>query len=75
MQIGERLRNARTEKGLTQKQLQDLSGVLRGQISSIENSQIIADIETLRKMAIGLRISLHSLICKRHLSKSHKMPG
>ena len=64
MQIGERLRNARKQRGVTQKRLQELSGVLQRRISSIENSQIIADVETLRKMAIGLRIPLHKLICE-----------
>lgn len=57
--IGEILRKTREEKGLTQKQLAEKSGVSLNTIYNAETSRTVCNIDTYRKIcgALGLKLS------------------
>ena len=59
MEIGEKLRNLRVQKNLTQEELGELVGVQKAQISKIENSVKNARFETIMKVfeALGAKVS------------------
>ncbi len=63
MTLGDNIRRIRKEVGLTLKQLGDLAGVNRGNLSRIENSSPEARLEvsTLDRVAEGLGVPLHTL--------------
>lgn len=62
MQIGEIIKNKRTERGYTQKQLSDLSGVSRVAIGNYERGDRFPNIAILEKLARGLGITTNELI-------------
>ena len=46
--------DARTEMGITQKQLSDLSGITQTEISKIENGNANPSLKTLKKLASAM---------------------
>lgn len=62
MTIGEKIRNIRKEKGLSQKQLGSLLGVSQQMIGQYENSPHEPKIETLRKIAAALDSKLSDFL-------------
>lgn len=58
MMIGETLKKRRKEKGLTQKQLKELSGVHEVQIARYENNKAIPTIGILNKLCFALDIDI-----------------
>ena len=46
--------DARTEMGITQKQLSDLSGITQAEISKIENGNANPSLKTLKKLASAM---------------------
>jgi len=62
MEIGSKLKNARTEKGLTQEQTADALGVSRQTISNWENNKSYPDIISVIKMSDIYSISLDHLL-------------
>lgn len=61
MTIGERIKEARKEKGLTQKKLGELSGIAESNIRKYENGKQNPKVETIQKIASALEISEYEL--------------
>ncbi|OUQ14475.1 hypothetical protein B5E84_16135 [Lachnoclostridium sp. An14] len=61
MNIGERIKKIRTEKGISTYQLSELTGISQSSISKLENGHRKADIEILMKIARALNISIDRL--------------
>jgi transcriptional regulator with XRE-family HTH domain len=61
MVIGDRLKELREEKNLSQGDIEKRTGLLRCYISRVENGHTIPAIETLEKMARALEVPLYKL--------------
>ncbi len=61
MVIGERLREMREGKNLSQGDIEKRTGLLRCYISRVENGHTVPAIETLEKMARALEVPLYQL--------------
>ena len=61
MTIGDRLREMREEKKLSQGDIEKRTGLLRCYISRVENGHTVPAIETLEKLARALEIPLYQL--------------
>jgi transcriptional regulator with XRE-family HTH domain len=61
MIIGERLREMREEKKLSQGDIEKRTGLLRCYISRVENGHTVPAIETLEKLARALECPLYQL--------------
>jgi XRE family transcriptional regulator, regulator of sulfur utilization len=61
VRLGERIRNMRKEKGLSQEQLGELAGLHTNYIGQVERGEKNLTIETLEKIAHGLGVSLEKL--------------
>jgi transcriptional regulator with XRE-family HTH domain len=61
MVIGARLRSLREEKGLSQGDLEKITGVLRCYISRIENGHTIPSLDTLERFASALDVPFYKL--------------
>jgi transcriptional regulator with XRE-family HTH domain len=59
--IGHRLRELREQKGLSQGDIEHLTGLLRCYISRVENGHTVPALETLEKIMRGLQIPLYQL--------------
>lgn len=78
MEIGERLKNARTEHGLTQEQVAEELGVSRQSISNWENNRAYPDIVSVIKLSDLYSVSLDELLKEdkkmiRHLAETTNM--
>jgi len=61
MIIGERLRELREEKKLSQGDIEKRTGLLRCYISRVENGHTVPAVETLEKMARAFEVPLYQL--------------
>jgi len=61
MIIGDRLREFREEKGLSQGDIGKRTGLLRCYISRVENGHTVPAIETLKKLARAMEVPLYQL--------------
>jgi transcriptional regulator with XRE-family HTH domain len=61
MFIGDRLREMRAEKKLSQGDIEKRTGLLRAYISRVENGHTVPAIETLEKLARALEVPLYQL--------------
>jgi transcriptional regulator with XRE-family HTH domain len=61
MIIGDRLRELREEKKLSQGDIEKRTGLVRPYISRVENNHTVPSIETLEKMARALEVSMYQL--------------
>ncbi len=61
MIIGDRLRELREEKKLSQGDIEKRTGLLRCYISRVENGHTVPAIETLEKLARALEVPLYQL--------------
>ena len=61
MMIGDRLRDLREAKHLSQGHIEKRTGLLRCYISRVENGHTVPAIETLEKMARALEVPLYQL--------------
>jgi transcriptional regulator with XRE-family HTH domain len=61
MIIGERLRELREEKKMSQGDIEKRTGLLRCYISRVENGHTVPAIETLEKLARALEVPLYLL--------------
>lgn len=61
MIIGDRLRDLRESKKMSQGDIEQRSGLLRCYISRVENGHTVPSVETLRKMAGALEMPLYQL--------------
>lgn len=62
--VGQRIRNYRTQQGLSQEKLADLSGCHPTYIGQLERGEKNATIESIEKIAVALNISLSTLFEK-----------
>ena len=62
--LGQRIRNYRTNKGLSQEKLAELSGCHHTYIGQIERGEKNATIESIEKIAAALNVSLSALFEK-----------
>ena len=65
MVIGDRLRELRETKKLSQGDIEKRTGLLRCYISRVENGHTVPAIETLEKLARALEIPLYQLFLRR----------
>ena len=61
MRIGQRLREIREEKGLSQGDVEHASGLLRCYISRVERGHTVPSLETLERFAVALDVPLYQL--------------
>jgi transcriptional regulator with XRE-family HTH domain len=61
MVIGERLRDLRAQKKLSQGDIEKRTGLLRCYISRVENGHTVPAIETLEKLARALDVPMYQL--------------
>jgi transcriptional regulator with XRE-family HTH domain len=61
MNIGKRIRELREAKGLTQTQLQHRSGMIRNDISRIENGHRVPTLESITRIANALEVPLYQI--------------
>lgn len=62
MSLGERICAARMAKGLTQRELAEMTGVSRGFIGDIECDRTAPSVKTTLKIAAALEVSVSSLL-------------
>jgi transcriptional regulator with XRE-family HTH domain len=60
--FGNRLREARVDAGLSQSELEELSGIPKARLSRYENGHVEPSIQTLARLARALNISEASLL-------------
>ncbi|QNN59832.1 Dam family site-specific DNA-(adenine-N6)-methyltransferase [Erysipelothrix inopinata] len=61
-ELGNRIKEIRDKKGISQTVLAERSGIVREQISRIENGQINATIESVYKLSLGLDVEIAELV-------------
>jgi len=61
MIIGERIREFREARRISQQDMQDRTGLLRGYLSRVENGHTIPSLGTLEKFARALEVPLYQL--------------
>ncbi len=61
MSIGMRLRQLRDQKGLSQGDIENTTGLLRCYISRVENGHTVPSLETLERFAAALDVPLYQL--------------
>ena len=61
MLIGQRLRQLREQKGLSQGDIEKASGLLRCYISRVEHGHTVPSLETLERFAAALDVPLYRL--------------
>lgn len=61
MHIGEKLRELRESKDLSQGEIEKRSGLLRVYVSRVENGHTVPAIETLEKLARALEVPVYQL--------------
>ncbi len=63
MTLGERLKSLRTERGISQGEIERRTGLLRSYLSHLENGHTVPSVETLVKIARALQLPLYRLFC------------
>ena len=61
MVIGERLKNLRESKGMSQGDIEKRTGLVRVYVSRVENGHTVPSIETLEKFARALEVPMYAL--------------
>jgi transcriptional regulator with XRE-family HTH domain len=61
MVIGERLKDLREQKNMSQGDIEKRTGLLRCYISRVENGHTVPAIETIEKMARALEVPIYAL--------------
>jgi transcriptional regulator with XRE-family HTH domain len=64
MFIGQRVKRLREHKGLSQGDLERLSGMLRTYISRVENGHSVPSLDTLERFATALNVPLYQFFCE-----------
>jgi len=59
--IGARLRALRTERGLSQGDIEKSTGLLRCYLSRLENGHSVPSLETLERLAVALGVPLYQI--------------
>ncbi len=61
LSIGERIRHIRLQKGLSQRDIEKASGLLRSYLSRVEHGHTVPSLETLERLAAALDLPLYRL--------------
>jgi transcriptional regulator with XRE-family HTH domain len=61
MELGNRLRELRQGKGLSQGDLEDRTGLLRCYVSRVEHGHTVPSVETLERVAKALDLELYQI--------------
>jgi transcriptional regulator with XRE-family HTH domain len=61
--IGQRIRQIREQKGLSQGDIERSTGMLRAYISRVEHGHTVPSLESLERFAAALGIPLYQLFC------------
>ena len=61
MAIGQRIRQLRLQKGLSQRDIEKASGLLRSYLSRVEHGHTIPSLKTLERLAAALGLPLYRL--------------
>jgi transcriptional regulator with XRE-family HTH domain len=61
MALGDRIKNLRELKGLSQGDIHKRSGLMRSYLSRVENGHTVPSIETLEKLSRALEVPLYRL--------------
>lgn len=72
MNIGKRLRKLRARKGMSQRDLEKLTGLKCCYISRVENGFTLPLLKTLEKFARAFEMPLHDLVYKVTYSRSSR---
>lgn len=75
MNIGQRLRELRTARRLSQGELEGRTGLLRCYTSRVEHGHTIPSVETIEKYAIALGVSLATFFSKDVARPRIKLPA
>ena len=70
MIIGQRLREIREEKGLSQGDVERASGLLRCYISRVEHGHTVPSLETLERFAAALGVPLYRIFSSHDATKN-----
>jgi transcriptional regulator with XRE-family HTH domain len=60
--FGERLRKVRTNRGISQEKLAEISGLHRTYVSSVERGERNVSLETVEKLALALGVLMAELM-------------
>ena len=74
MEIGQKLRELREEKNLSQGYIEQKTGLLRCYVSRVENGFTVPNVETLEKFALALEVPLYRFITEGERVKMPKLP-
>jgi transcriptional regulator with XRE-family HTH domain len=69
MLIGQRVKQLREQKGLSQGDLEKFSGMLRTYISRVENCHSVPSLHTLKRFATALDVPLYQLFSEAEVSR------
>ena len=64
MFIGKRIKQLRERRGLSQGDIEAVSGMLRAYISRVEHGHTIPSVDTLERFAVALDVPLYQLFCE-----------
>jgi transcriptional regulator with XRE-family HTH domain len=64
MTVGDRLREQREQRKFSQGEIEKRSGLLRADISRVENGHMAASLQTLEKFARALEIPRYQMACE-----------
>jgi transcriptional regulator with XRE-family HTH domain len=74
MVIGEKLKDLRTQKNLSQGEIEKRTGLLRCYISRVENGHTVPTVDTLEKMARALEVPMYRLFTDEAHVKMPNIP-
>ena len=60
--FGQRLREARVKAGMSQSDVEEISGIPKARLSRYENGHVAPSIQTLERLAVALGVSEASLL-------------
>ena len=75
MVIGERLKDLREQKNMSQGEIENRTGLLRCYISRVENGHTVPSVDTLEKMARALEIPMYRLFTEDADVKKPNIPS
>src|SRR5687768_18430343 len=70
--FGQRLREARVAAGLSQSELEDISGIPKARLSRYENGHVEPSIQTLARLSRALNVSEASLLGDQRAIRSEE---
>jgi transcriptional regulator with XRE-family HTH domain len=75
MFVGKRIRQLRERKGLSQGDIEAVSGMLRAYISRVEHDHTVPSLETMERFASALDVPLYQLFCEDEDALPARNPG